>query len=214
VVERGGERRLIVRGEIQSVYFTDGNWARAEREYWALALTPPCPVPPRPRVLLVGLGGATQVHLLRPQRPRLVTIVERDPTMIRIANEWFGLRAVGGLEILCADAARALAFLAVTGRRFDLVVDDVSYGAPVAEAVQTARALAGLLAPTGVLALNQHTRPGARAVAGALAARLPWVRLARVRRGAENILVFAARRRRPGSGPTGRSAARRTRPAP
>src|SRR5437867_481892 len=63
VVDYRAERRLIVNGEILSVYPLDGDWSRVRREYWwrALAVTA---LPRRPSVLLVGLGGGTQIHLL------------------------------------------------------------------------------------------------------------------------------------------------------
>ena len=59
----------------------------------------------RPAALLIGLGGGTQVHLLhRLAAPRHITVIERDPVIVRVASEWFGLDRVGGLEIVCADA--------------------------------------------------------------------------------------------------------------
>ena len=104
VVDYRNERRLVVGGDILSVYPLDGDWSRVEREYWSRALTR---VPPRPAVLLIGLGGGTQVHLLRRlARPRLITVIERDPVIVRVACEWFGLGAPGRLEFLCGDAHR------------------------------------------------------------------------------------------------------------
>ncbi len=192
VVERGRERRLVIRGEVQSVYFPDADWSSARREYWARALAPVRSLT-RPRVLLVGLGGGTQVHLLRsivPEAP--ITAIERDPLITRIAFEWFGLRVSGGLlEILCADADRALAQLERARRRFDFVMDDISYSASPADAVRVARRLAGLVAPGGVIVLNQHRRGAAEAVAEAVSDLLPRIRLLRVRREAENVLIFA-----------------------
>src|SRR2546428_13681771 len=109
VVESGPERRLMIGGEIQSVYFPDGDWSAAEPEYWARALAPARALRPRPRILLVGLGGGTQVHLLkRYGTPRLITVIERDPIVIGVANEWFGLKSIGALEIRCADAELAI----------------------------------------------------------------------------------------------------------
>jgi spermidine synthase len=192
VVERGPERRLVIGGEIQSVYFPGGDWSSVEREYWARALAP-VRVRTRPRVLLVGLGGGTQVHLLRSMiADAPITAIERDPLITRIAFEWFGLRTLGGpLEILCADAERATAQLARARRRFDFVMDDISYAAGPVDAVRVARGLAGLVARGGVLVLNQHRRPAAEAVAEAVSDLLPRIRLLRVRREAENVLIFA-----------------------
>jgi spermidine synthase len=192
-VDRGPERRLIIAGEIQSVYFPGGDWSGAEREYWARALAPTRAVA-RPRALLIGLGGGTQIHLLRRQAPGgVITVVERDPAVVRVALDWFGLREVGGLEVLCADAEHAVTLLALARRRFDYVMDDISYAATPDDAVRLARRLAPLVAPTGTLVLNQHRRAAAQAVAEAISGWLPRVRLVRVRRGAENVLIFAER---------------------
>jgi spermidine synthase len=184
---------MLVGGEIQSIYPTDGDWTRLQGEYWARALA--LPPRPRPRVLFVGLGGATQVHLLRrKRRPRLITIVERDAIVIRVAQEWFGLREVGGVEFLCADAAWAIRQLTAARRRFDFIMDDISYAAPVENAIRTAVALAPLLAPAGRLVLNQHAQRAARAIATALSPLFLKIWLRRVRRETENILIFAEAR--------------------
>jgi len=185
-------------GEIQSVYFPDGDWSATEQEYWARALVALRALPLRPRVLVVGLGGATQVHLLhRAAAPRLLTAIERDPVVLRVAKKWFGLGSIGGLEVLCADAVPAIRFLTQSRRRFDFIMDDVSYPLPAGEAIQLVRSLAPLLAPLGVLVTNQHQRQAARALAEAVSDVLPSTRLERVRREAENVLVVATRRPHP-----------------
>jgi predicted membrane-bound spermidine synthase len=193
VVERGRERRLIAHGEIQSVYYPDGDWTPALSEYWARAVLPARELPPGSRALVVGLGGATQVHLLRRQTPvGPITVVERDPVVIRIAHEWFALAQVSQVEILDGDVEDAIAELTLAGRIFEFVMDDISYAADPAEAVHRARLLAGRLAPGGTLVLNQHYRVQAQHVAASISDLLPRIRLERVRRGVENVLVFAS----------------------
>ncbi len=192
VIEDHRERRLMVHGETLSVYPTNGDWSAVRREYWwhALAETP---LPARPRALLVGLGGGTQVHLLRMlARPRALTAVERDPVILRAAHEWFGLSAVGGLEYLCTDAQTAADTLARAGRRFDFVMEDVDYGDGGERSVPLARSLAGLVAPGGVLVANRHRRREAAVVVEALRPLFREVRERRVRREGENVLVIAA----------------------
>jgi spermidine synthase len=182
----------MIGGEIQSVYFPGGDWGPAAREYWARALTPAAGLRPRPRVLLIGLGGGTQIHLLRRAvEPGRLTVVEHDPLIVQIARQWFGLGALDGLEIVCADAAAAVRQLG--RRRFDFIMDDISYAAPPAQAIRLARSLARLLAPGGAIVLNQHRRPAAEALAEAVSDILPRVRLERVRRSVENVLVVARR---------------------
>jgi spermidine synthase len=196
VIEDHKERRLMVHGETLSVFPTNGDWSGVRKEYWwhALAETK---IPARPRVLLVGLGGGTQIHLLRMiARPRAVTAVERDPVILGAAHEWFGLRAVGGVEYLCTDAQTAADALAHAGRRFDFVMEDVDYGDGGERSIPLLEALAGLVAPRGVLVANRHRRREAAVVIEALRPRFEQVRERRVRREGENVLVVAARPRR------------------
>jgi spermidine synthase len=193
VVDYRGERRLIVAGEILSVYPLDGDWSRVAREYWWRALAA-LPLPPRPTALLIGLGGGTQVHLLhRTAAPRLVTIVERDPAIVRVARAWFGLDALGPLELLCAEAEAAVPMLARAGRRFDFVMEDAAYADPPARGRPLALALAGLVSARGVLVVNRHRRSDGRELARLLRPRFERVVLRRVRRGGENLLVCCAR---------------------
>src|SRR5215470_11729813 len=113
VVDYRAERRLLVSGDTLSVYPLDGDWTRLRREYWWRALKA-VPLPPRPSTLLVGLGGGTQLHLIQTlRRPGRITVIERDPAIIRIAADWFGLHSLGRIEFLCADAAVAASTLAV-----------------------------------------------------------------------------------------------------
>jgi len=186
----------MVHGETLSVYPLDGDWEPVRREYWWHALVE-VRLPPRPRVLLVGLGGGTQLHLLRElTRPRAMTAVERDPVILRAAHQWFGLDALGGVEYLCADAETAAATLAAAGRRFDFVMEDVDYGDGGERSLPLLRALARLVARGGVLVANRHRRREAAVVITALQPQFHEVRERRVRREGENVLVVAARPRR------------------
>jgi hypothetical protein len=187
VVDYRTERRLIVGGDILSVYPLDGDWSRVEPEYWwrALALAPP-----RGTVLLIGLGGGTQVHLLeRLARPRQITVVERDPVIVQVACEWFGLRAVSGLEFLCGDAERIVPWLTACGRRFDFVMEDAAYAEPVERAMPLAQAVVPLVARRGRLVINRHRRTDAHRLAAEMRPRFRAVRLRRVRREGENVLI-------------------------
>jgi spermidine synthase len=195
VIEDHRERRLMVHGETLSVYPTNGDWSGVKKEYWwhALAETP---IPARPRVLLVGLGGGTQIHIVRMlARPREITAVERDPVILRAAHEWFGLRGVGGVEYLCTEAQTAADALARAGRRFDFVMEDVDYGDGGERSLPLARTLAGVVAPGGVLVANRHRRREAAVVIDALRPLFARVRERRVRREGENVLVVATRPR-------------------
>jgi hypothetical protein len=193
VVDYRNERRLVSSGDILSVYPLDEDWSRLEREYWwhALAMGG---LPRRPRALLVGLGGGTQVHLLsRLARPRAVTVIERDPVIVRVACDYFGLRRLGGLEFLCGEAERIVPWLARVGRRFDFVMEDAAYAAPPAEGLPLATALVPLVAPGGRLVVNRHRRGDGRGVAAALRPLFREVVIRRVRRDGENVLISCSR---------------------
>jgi hypothetical protein len=201
VVDVRRERRLMVAGETFSVYPLDGDWSKVHREYWWRALTA-AGLPPRPTALLVGLGGGTQVHALRAlARPRAITIIERDPVMLRVAERWFGLQAIPGLEYLCADAERVIPTLVAARRRFDFVMEDAAYSDVFDRALAFARSLIPVIAPRGVMVVNRHRRNDAARLAEALQPRFEEVRQRRVRRAAENVLIIC-RRPRPAAAPS------------
>lgn len=182
----------MVHGETLSVYPLDGDWTPVRREYWWHALVE-ARLPKRPRALLVGLGGGTQLHLLRAlARPREITAVERDPVILRAAHRWFGLDRIGGVEYLCAEADTAARALGTAGRRFDFVMEDVDYGDGGERSVPLLHALADLVAPRGVLVANRHRRREAAVVIAALRERFRRVRERRIRREGENVLVIAS----------------------
>ena len=194
VIEDDVERRLVVGGDTLSVYPLDGNWSRVRKEYWWHALAA-VELPSRPSVLLVGLGGGTQVHLLRHlARPRRITAIERDPAILRVARDWFGLGKIGGLEFLCAEAEVAVQGLA-TNRRFDFIMEDAAYAEEPERALPLAQALAGRVSPAGALVLNRHRRSDAGALTEAMRARFEKVHIRRVRREGENALVICTRPR-------------------
>jgi spermidine synthase len=188
VIEDHVERRLIVSGDTLSVYPLGGDWTRVRREYWWHALAA-VEIPPRPSALFVGLGGGTQIHLLRLlARPRRITVIERDPAIIEVARRWFGLADVA-IEYLCGDAHAVVRWLGAVGRRFDLVVEDALYASPVETSLPLARALVPLLTPRGALVINRHWRFTAHETAAALRPFFTTVVMRRIRREGENVLI-------------------------
>ena len=176
-------------GDILSVYPLDGDWSRLRREYWWQALTS-MRLPRRPSVLLVGLGGGTQVHLLRAlAQPRVITVIERDPVIMRAAMEWFGLEPLGPLECYCSDAAMVAHTLLRARRRFGFVMEDTAYAAPLDESRALVRTLADLVTPGGMLVINRHYRGDGARLAAMLRPLFARVWQKRVRREGENVLV-------------------------
>ena len=193
VIEDHVERRLVVAGDTLSVYPLDGDWSRVHRDYWWHALAA-VTFPSRPSVLLVGLGGGTQIHLLRRlARPRQISAIERDPVIVRVARDWFGLARVGGLEFLCDEAEVVVPSLAAADRRFDFIMEDAAYAETPDRALPLALALADLVAPGGSLVLNRHYRSDATSLTKEMRPRFEEVLVRRVRREGENALVICAR---------------------
>ena len=192
VIDVRNERRLVVAGEILSIYPLDGNWTPLRREYWWQAIDA-VRLPSRPSVLLVGLGGGTQIHVLTQLAdPQAITVIERDPAIVDTALEWFELRRIGNLEFCCGDAATVAPSLAQLDRRFDFVMEDAAYGDGVAGSIELARAVAPLVAPRGTLVLNRHRRVDARRVADVMETIFRDVRMRRVKREGENVLIFCS----------------------
>jgi spermidine synthase len=193
VVEDHLERRLVVSGDTLSVYPLDGDWSRVHKEYWWHALVAVA-LPPQPTVLMVGLGGGTQIHLLRRLvRPRRISAIERDPTIVRVARDWFGLAKIGGVEFLCAEAELVVQSLAAANRRFDFIMEDAAYADEPERALPLARALADRVSPGGALVLNRHRRLDARYLTKEMRARFEEVTVRRVKREGENALVICSR---------------------
>ena len=118
---------------------------------------------PHPRrVLIVGLGGGAMVRFLTHHEPQVqIDAVEIDPAVVRLAGEYFGVRAGGNVRVHTADA---VAFVESTADRYDLILMDafcVRRAAPTRPACrQPLKTLAFLgrlkqvLAPGGVVSFN------------------------------------------------------------
>lgn len=123
--------------------------------YWGLLLPPGCPR----RALLLGLGGGTVAHLLARRCPNIsITGIERDPAVIVVARQSFGLDDLPQLSIVEADAFAWIdAAAACRAGEYDLICLDLfEAGRLVHGALATPflRQLAMLLAPDGTLTVN------------------------------------------------------------
>jgi len=122
---------------------------------------------PEPRrVLIVGLGGGAMVRFLTAHEPQVqIDAVEIDPVVVRLADEFFGVRTGGNVRVHTTDA---VAFVESTTGRYDLILMD-AFLRPSGDTDTTGvptrlKTLAFLgrvkqaLAPGGVVAfnLNEH----------------------------------------------------------
>jgi spermidine synthase len=211
VSQLGRERRLDVGdscgGVTQSVIFTKGSWAELEREYWGRALRPPFPIPARPRVLILGLGGGTMAHLAhRTLQPESMTVVELDPVMVETARANMGVDSIPGLDIRIEDALVALNGLK-NSAKFDLIVEDIfcrGFPTKTDDYVRGYIAdLADVLAATGTVTFNRWFRSWSgkdvdsdqTRLVRLLNERFVQVIRARIRQRMQNELIFATGQR-------------------
>lgn len=126
----GRERRLVfgksrVRGT-QSIIHMKGSWGPIRREYWGQAFLLPAHITPSPRVLILGLGGGTMVHLAHQiVKPSKTVVVELDPDIVDIARRFMRIDELPDVEIIVGDALVVAKQLLDRGSVFDLIVDDV-----------------------------------------------------------------------------------------
>jgi len=125
---------------------------------------------PQPKaVLIVGLGGGMLVHFLRRIDPGLrIDVVEIDPVVARLADEYFNVRPEPGLRIITADG---LKYLAETRNTYDVIYLDAflkpsaatdATGAPLDQRHrQFYKALQARLNPGGMAAFNVNRHAGA-----------------------------------------------------
>jgi spermidine synthase len=118
------------------------------------------------RVLVVGLGGGAMVRFLAHHAPDVqIDAVEIDPVVVRLADQYFGVRSGGHVRVVTADA---VAFIEATTERYDVIFMD-AFLRPSSETDDTGvpsrlKTVAFLgrvkqaLAPGGVVAfnINQH----------------------------------------------------------
>lgn len=124
---------------------------------------------PRPQsVLIVGLGGGGMVHFLRHVDPALqIDVVEIDPVVVRLAEQYFNVRTGNNTRIITGDG---LKYLAETARKYDVIYLDAflkpsaatdGTGAPLSlRTQQFYKTMQTRLAPGGVAAFNLNHHAG------------------------------------------------------
>lgn len=114
------------------------------------------------RVLIVGLGGGAMVRFLTHHEPQVqIDAVEIDPVVVRLADEYFGVRSGGNVRLHTADA---ITFIESTVDRYDVILMDAflrpssdTDATGVPKGLKTQAFLARVkraLAPGGVVAFN------------------------------------------------------------
>ena len=115
-------------------------------------------VPEPARILVTGLGGGTLPKALAELLPDArIDIVEIDPAVVSVAEQFFNFRAGGNTRVFVRDA-RVFARRAIRdGQRYELILLDTFDGDYIPEHLMTLEYLEQmrqLLAPDGVLGAN------------------------------------------------------------
>lgn len=155
VWEKDGGLVLEVGGYPQSV---STNMPDLPQRYWYKAagevsshLTNPN------RALVIGVGGATILHLLSLKFPRLKIVgVEIDEEMIKIARKFFDLDKIPNLEVVTGDGGDYVA--SYKSELFDLVFVDAYLGGNFPlhfEEEKFLRRLREITNPSGLIVINR-----------------------------------------------------------
>jgi len=126
--------------------------------------------PKQEQVLIVGLGGGSMVHFLKHYDPDVeIDAVEIDPTVVAIADRYFGVRSGGNVNVVTADA---FDFLAKTETQYDVIYMDAflkpsratdSTGAPLnLRAIRFYQDVQEKVKPGGLVVFNLNPHRGIR----------------------------------------------------
>jgi len=170
------EFHVVDHRDLRSLYFDDGsiqsrirrsNPAQLVLEYTRAMLLPLLLIRPR-RVLLMGLGGGALVNYLIQHTACEVEVVDRNATVIDLAQRYFLLPAEGRVTIHHADADQ---FLRQSHALYDLILVDLysAHGpAPVLLKKGFYQRCDKHLAPEGMLSVNLWLPPEDDALPDAL----------------------------------------------
>lgn len=123
VVREWGGMKLLVNGSPQSGSYIRMLWSRALRKFHVDALQSV------QTILVLGVGGGTVIEILAKRFPRAaITAVDIDPTIIKIAKEYFEIDKHPNVRLVQANANVFVARSARKGTVFDVVVVDLFIG--------------------------------------------------------------------------------------
>jgi len=78
--------------------------------------------PRQEKVLIVGLGGGAMIHFINHYDAKLKTdVVEIDPTIVKFADKYFGVRTGGNVNVVTTDGFE---YLKKTESRYDVIYMD------------------------------------------------------------------------------------------
>jgi spermidine synthase len=126
--------------------------------------------PEHDKVLIVGLGGGAMIHFIKQYDPDCqVDVVEIDPAVVRIAEEYFMIRSDSRTNIIAQDAVK---YLSETDSQYDVIYMDAflkpseatdSTGVPLTLRTRSFYDdLRKRLKPDGLVVFNVHYHRGVR----------------------------------------------------
>lgn len=141
----------------QTCIYTDGS-ARMPFAYTRMMMATLLAQPDPSRILIIGLGGGTLPKALSEVLPKArIDVVEIDPAVDRVAQDWFGFHPSGRLRVYHQDGRAYVESAVRDGKQYDLILIDafdadyIPRHMTTLEFLQQVRAL---LPPDGVAAAN------------------------------------------------------------
>ncbi|HEX2167392.1 MAG TPA: fused MFS/spermidine synthase, partial [Longimicrobiales bacterium] len=194
VLERNDGLRMLVTGEgraRQSAIYP-GRPMHLELAYSRVGMIGLALVPPDARILFVGLGGGAMPMYARQVMPQArIDVVEIDPVIVEVAQEWFGFTPDSAMIVHTGDG-RAFIEQAPPAT-YDLIVldafsdDEVPYSLTTREFL---RAVERALTEEGVVVSNLWTRsPAYPSMLATYVAVFDEVHLMEVPQRSQRILV-------------------------
>lgn len=148
VLEEAGQYKLLVNGSWQSGTYIAMLWRKAFQKFGIPSLLVS-------RILVLGVGGGTVFGILKRLFPQAaMTGVDIDPTILDIAEKYFGLADMPGLTLIHDDAQ---GFVHKTREHYDLVIVDLFFGGVIPEFVTKEPFLGDLrriTSPHGSIVIN------------------------------------------------------------
>jgi len=166
-----------------------------ELDYQQQMMAPLLFAPEPEQVLQLGLGAAALTKFChRYLKASRIVVVDINPTVIRVARQWFALpQDDERLRVVQADAGAYVRSVPVSADWLQVDLYDALARGPVFDDVDFYRACRGALRDGGIGAFNlfgdRSLTPSLRAIAAAFGPR--WLRLPRTTAGNCVVLAFA-----------------------
>lgn len=143
----------------QSCQYTAAQDARLVFPYVRMSMAGGLLLDPKPqKILMVGLGGGSIPHALSVLYPTAtIDVVEIDPTVVKMAKEYFHFNETDNMHVAVSDARVFVRRAGLAHKHYDLIILDAFSGDYIPEHLMTKEFLQearNLLTDKGVLVAN------------------------------------------------------------